>query len=73
MNIPVMICRPTLEKSQQKDVCSINGTVDLCAVEFLQVVVSIHHPQGVVDEQGIVVLPEVDGALCERPVVLTHP
>lgn len=63
----------TVEKCQQEVVCSIYCRVELGVVERIQRAKGVHHPEGVVDEQGVVVLPQVESTLSPHPVALSHP
>ena len=65
-------CSLTSEQLYEEAVGLVDGRVCLGRVEITQRLVGVHHAQGVVDEQGVVVLPEVERTLCQQSFSLFH-
>lgn len=62
----------TLEKALQEQVRPIDCCAELGVVEVLHGAIGVLHSQGVVDEQRVVVLSQVEGTLRPHPVVQSY-
>lgn len=60
----------TIKESKEEEISYVQSVFTLCPVELLQKPQGIHHAHGVVNEEGIVVLPQVTSTLSQKPVLL---